>query len=119
VTNSLHQSAKSGYITAAGLANLRQQLAAIKQIRAALIKEMHELTLQSGAGSTLEDSGQVLQQHRTMELEAQISDIEYTIRTAQVIDQPASNSEVQIGSQVTIEVARTQHTYTICAGQSV
>lgn len=113
MTNSTRAGTKQHYVTAAGIQELKRQLDKLKHMRAVMLDEMRDLTMQSSTGSALEDSCRALQQDRTIELDSQIEQIEYNLRTARVVDQPASNSTVQIGSRVTVDVAGVQHVYTI------
>ena len=108
-----HAGVKQQYVTAAGVAELQKQLDKLKRVRAVMVEEMRELIRQSSTGSALEDSCRALHQDRTIELDGQIQHIEYILRTAQVINPPASNATVQIGSRVTVEVEGVPRTYTI------
>lgn len=110
---SLRSDAKQYYVTATGMAELRQQLVDLRGERAKSVGEVRELTSQSSAGSALEDPLRALHQDRVMDLDSQISRLEHIIGTAKVIDQPASNGKVQLGSRVTVDMGGSKRTYTI------
>jgi transcription elongation factor GreA len=113
MARALRAKVKQQYVTTTGLASLKQQLIKLKQDRAAIMEEMHELILQSSANNGLEDSMRALHQDRAIELSSQISRLEYIISTAKVIKRPASSASVQIGSKVTLDAAGAQRTYMI------
>lgn len=104
--------AKQYHITADGLKELVQRLEELRQTRAGIVDEMRDITSQS-SNSALEDSARTLHQNRAAEIDGQISLLERIIGTAKVIDRPASADEVQIGSQVTLDIGGKQRTYII------
>lgn len=108
-----HPGATVHYLTVMGIAELRQRLADLQRIRTIIIDEMRDLTSQSSAASALEDSGRALHQERTLELDAQINQIQSIIATAKVVERPTSNERVQIGSKVTVNIQGARHTYII------
>ncbi len=105
--------AKRYRITEAGLKELQQQLHDIKKQRMDVAGDLHEISSQSNTASALEDSTFATDQNIAIELDGQIVLLERIIGLAEVITPPADTIDVQVGSQVDVDIQGTVHHYII------
>jgi transcription elongation factor GreA len=105
--------AKRYRVTEAGLRELRQQLYDIKKQRMEVADELREISSQSNTASALEDSTFATDQNTAIELDGQIELLERIIGLAEIITPPKTNTEVQVGSRVYVDIQGAEHSYVI------